>query len=233
MKKTLTLMALLILAFSLSACGDGSGGNQPAGSEPNNESATTTSPEQNTADKTAEDPSSLFPDLSAAIGGADKLAGYDAEAQQALIAAAREAGGDMEFHSDGTVVFMDDGGNVTTQKPDGTWEYQSVDGESGSVQFGGEWPDNEFTRQLPKPDFTLSTAITSDDGFTVIFIGATLDQIKAYAEQVKSVGFTVDENIEDREMSGMVFYTYTAQNTDGYEITVFSADSSAGLTMTK
>ena len=34
---------------------------------------------------------------------------------------------------------------------------------------GNEWPDNEFTRQVPKPDFAIITTVSSDSVFSAEF----------------------------------------------------------------
>ena len=157
----------------------------------------------------------------------------DAATRQAMIDAARAEGGDLEFRADGTVVYTDADGSVVIQHPDGSWEYRDPDGQVSTAQFGGDWPDNEFTRLLPKPSFTLSAAVTSGDMFTVVFLSAELDQLKAYTEQVKTSGFNVDADTQEMEVMGMLIYSYSAENANGYRVNIFSSAGSAGLTITK
>jgi predicted secreted protein len=99
-------------------------------------------------------------------------------------------------------------------------------------QFGGDWPDNEFTRILPKPDFAVSFAQEINDGFTVMF-SANIDQLKAYVEQVKAAGFTVGAYTQDTEIMGMAIYSYNAKNADGFEVNVYSTSGASGLNVFK
>ncbi len=154
----------------------------------------------------------------------------DAE-KQALIDEAKEDGVNITFTPDGKMVATDEDGSVMVQNPDGSW---AVQGEDGSVgQIGGDWPSNEFTALLPKPDFELFSANTSDTEFSVSFMSASIGQIRAYVERVKAAGFTVDAQTEDQSMMGMVIYSYTASNANGYSIEVFSAMGISGLTLSK
>jgi hypothetical protein len=111
----------------------------------------------------------------------------------------------------------------------------TIETDDGTIQaqLGGDWPDNEFTKLLPKPDFALNVAADSGDAFTVAFVDATVDQLKEYVEKVKSAGFTVDAETEESEVMGMSIYNYTAQNAAGYSIMVFSVAGSVGMTIEK
>ena len=173
------------------------------------------------------------PDLSGLIGGSVILSDTDPATQQALIDEARKQGGDLEFRTDGSMAYTDPDGSVLIQKPDGTWEYQDEDGGGASAQFGGDWPENEFTKLLPKPDFTLTAAVTSDGMFMVVFQGATPEQIKAYVEKVKSTGFTVNAETTDEEIMGMAMYSYNAKNSSGYKLNIYSAAGTSGLSIEK
>jgi len=100
-------------------------------------------------------------------------------------------------------------------------------------QFGGDWPENDFTKQIPKPDFGLTVGDMTDSEFSVLFQGATIEQIKDYVEKVKATGFTVNASTEDENIMGIVIYSYEAKNSAGYKVEVFSAMGMAGLTVTK
>ena len=76
-----------------------------------------------------------------------------------------------------------------------------------------QWPDDEFTRQIPKPDFNLFLANTSGNKFTAVFKGVTLEQIKAYTESVKAAGFTLAPELDEAAT-----YKYKASNGNGYSI---------------
>ena len=105
--------------------------------------------------------------------------------------------------------------------------------EDGEMQLGGDWPDNEFTRQLPNPNFDIMYALTSDNEFSTTFSNVDLGQTKAYVERIKSAGFTIDEDTEDMEVMGMTVYNFTAENAKGYKIQVYFGAGIAGLTVSK
>jgi len=226
MKKTLLTILALALAFSLAACGGGKTDSPTASTSPpaTGGSAPSTKPTESAV---------TAPDLNSVIGGSTKLSDADPASQQAMIDEARRQGGDMEFRSDGSVVFTDPDGNVVVQNPDGSWSYQDEDGGSVSMQMGGNWPDNEFTQMLPKPDFTITSAVDADGVFNVMFSGVTIEQLKDYTEKVKAAGFSFDEETEDMEVQGTVVYTYTAKNADDCEVTVFFTSGASGITLSK
>jgi predicted small lipoprotein YifL len=232
MKKAILLALALVMVFALAACG-GKDNNTGGSDDPLNRPGETSSTPAATPDNSnpADETPAVNPDLSALIGGTGKLSDYDAATRQAMIDAAKAEGGDLEFKADGSVVYTDPDGSKTVQNPDGTWVWENEDG--GQAQFGGEWPENEFTKLLPKPDFALTAASASNDSFTVAFSGVTLEQTKDYVEKVKAKGFTVDPESQDMEVAGMVTYSYTAKNADGYEILMFSMNGTSGLEITK
>jgi hypothetical protein len=219
MKKALFIILALALIFTMTACGGKDNDNKPGGNTPG------------TSQQSGATNPGNVPDLAGAIGGTGKLSEYDAATRQAMIDAAKAEGGNLEFKSDGSVVYTDKDGSKSIQNADGTWTYEGADGEVG--QYGGDWPENEFTKLLPKPDFALTAASTNANGFTVAFTNVTAAQLKAYVEQVKAKGFTVDAETEDQEVMGIVIYSYTAKNADGYEVGVFSTQGTSGLTLKK
>ena len=210
------------------------GGGKDTPSDGNNPAfVSNITPSENSNSGTDSIPSSAAPNLSDIIDGSMNISGADPAAKQAMIDEARKEGGDLEFRADGSMVYTDPEGSVMIQKPDGTWEYQDKDGGGVSVQYSGDWPENEYTKLLPKPDFTLTAAIATDSGFMVIFQDATIDQIKAYVEKIKLAGFTVGAETTDEDIMGMVMYSYDAKNTAGYSLSIFSAAGQAGLTIEK
>ena len=105
---------------------------------------------------------------------------------------------------------------------------------NGTVaQFGGEWMENEFTKQVPKPNFSMMGAAVEGDSFTVVFLGTSADEIKAYVQELKSKGFTQDEEVVEEEMMGIVMYSYSASNKAGYRVEIYSTFGTAGMTITK
>ena len=97
----------------------------------------------------------------------------------------------------------------------------------------GKWPDNEYTRLLPKPNITISFSASNEKSMEVLFSGATIEQLKAYAEQVKAAGFTVNPITSDEEEEAEGVYNYYAENAEGYEIGIFKAMGQSGFSLEK
>lgn len=125
----------------------------------------------------------------------------------------------------------DKDGSEVVQKADVTWTVKDPDGGEG--QLGGSWPDNEFTKLVPKPDFALGAAAGDRQEFSVVFMNATIEQMCGYTDKVQAVGFTVGAEVEDQELMGMVVYTYSASNAAGYRLEIYSAAGISGLTIRK
>jgi uncharacterized protein YxeA len=219
MKKALFIILALALIVTMAACGGNDTNNTPSGNTPDTSQGGNTNVPDN------------VPDLAGAIGGTGKLSDFDAATRQKMIDEARAEGGDLEFKADGSVVYTDPDGGKVIQKADGTWVWENENGNQG--QMGGDWPDNEFTKLLPKPDFALTAANTSSNDFSVAFTGVTVEQVKDYVEQVKAKGFTVNPDLQDENMMGIVVYTYEAKNADGYKVTITFAAGTTGLEIRK
>ena len=224
----LALIVSITLLISLVSCS-----SKPSGSVDDDaplvrddSTGSTSAPENNAGN---------VPDFSAIMagnGGTDTVWGMqDPAARQRIIDAAKADGFDVSFGADGSMTVKDKDGTVFVQSTDGTWTMQGEDGQT--ARLGGDWPDNEFTRLVPKPGFKLAGASTSDDEFSAAFQSADVGQIKAYAEQVKASGFTVDAEEEDQNVYGVVVYTYSAYNADGYRVEVTFASGTAGITINK
>jgi hypothetical protein len=98
------------------------------------------------------------------------------------------------------------------------------------------WPDNEYTKQLSKPEIGIKAAgmvkTGSSEMFSVTFAdGTTKEQIKTCVEKVKSDGFTQGAS----ESDDSTYYSYSAKNSVGYGISVIWTDnpSSGGLMVSK
>ena len=86
-------------------------------------------------------------------------------------------------------------------------------GLGGRGDTSGEWPDNEFTRLVPKPDFAVIFVIGDEERITIAFDNPSEAQMRAYAKQLESAGFTID--VWSWDDPG-VRYTYEAGNAAGY-----------------
>ena len=235
MKKILVLMLSLLLVFSLVACDSG---DNPNNDDPLNRDPGTSQNggENNNGTQGGTQGGATSGDVGSMISGIGSstalYSDMDAASKQAFIAEGARQGLDISFGADGSTTIVDTtDGTTLIQKPDGNWVFS--DGQGGEGQIGGNWPDNEYTKLVPKPSFELYAAVIEDETFSVMFTNATIEQIKAYAEQVKAAGFNLNEELTDENVMGMVIYSFAAENADGYSVEVFSASGTTGLRISK
>ncbi len=122
------------------------------------------------------------------------------------------------------------GGNATKkQAVDAADELEQQVMEALNVKnVSSKWENNEYTRQLPKPDIVVAAAGESDLGYSASFAAATLAQIKAYAAKVKEAGFDKEVWESDGDT-----YIYSADNADGWSVMVSWAEGQAGVLISK
>lgn len=235
MKKLLILMLALLLAFSFVACDSG---DNPNNDDPLNRDPGTSQNggENNNGTQGGTQGGATSGDVGSMISGIGSstalYSDMDAASKQAFIAEGARQGLDISFGADGSTTIVDTtDGTTLIQKPDGNWVFS--DGQGGEGQIGGNWPDNEYTKLVPKPSFELYAAVIEGETFSVMFTNATIEQIKAYAEQVKAAGFNLNEELTDENVMGMVIYSFAAENADGYSVEVFSASGTTGLRISK
>ena len=239
--KLFALLLALTLVFTLAACGNGnnddpSGSQQGTNAPLNREDDTSSTDNQGGTQSGNNDPSNVgdidIGSIMSGNGSTDTVYGQlDEASKQQIISDLESEGYDVSFGTDGSMTIVDPDGTTMVQKPDGTWVIKDEDGGEG--QLGGDWPDNEFTKLIPKPDFELFAANTETDSFSVAFTSATIEQIKDYAAKVKAAGFNINEEVEDQEVMGMVIYSFTAENADGYTIEITSANGTSSLSISK
>ena len=239
--KLLALLLALTLVFTLAACGNGnnddpSGSQQGTNAPLNREDDTSSTENQGGTQSGNNDPSNVgdidIGSIMSGNGSTDTVYGQlDEASKQQIISDLAKDGYEASFGADGSMTIVDPDGTTVVQKPDGTWVIKDEDGGEG--QIGGDWPDNEFTKLIPKPDFELFAANTETDSFSVAFTSATIEQIKDYAAKVKAAGFNINEEVEDQEVMGMVIYSFTAENADGYTIEITSANGTSSITISK
>ncbi len=212
MKKLFSILLVLIMVFAFVACDEST---------------------ENSSEGTTAAPSIDFASIMSGNGSTSTIWGkQDAATKQSIIAEGKKEGLDISFGADGSMTVVDDeSGDTITQNADGTWTIKSSDGGEG--QFGGNWPENDFTKLLPKPDFSLLAANTTDSEFSVAFQNVTVEQIKDYVEQVKEKGFTLESETTDREAAGMAVYMYKAQNAEGYVVTVTFTSAASGISLAR
>ena len=239
--KLLALLLALTLVFTLAACGNGnnddpSGSQQGTNAPLNREDDTSSTENQGGTQSGNNNPSNVgdidIGSIMSGNGSTDTVYGQlDEASKQQIISDLESEGYDVSFGTDGSMTIVDPDGTTMVQKPDGTWVVKDEDGGEG--QIGGDWPDNEFTKLIPKPDFELFAANTETDSFSAAFTSATIEQIRDYAAKVKAAGFNINEEVEDQEVMGMVIYSFTAENADGYTIEITSANGTSSITISK
>ena len=221
----IALVLSVVLALSFASCG---GSKSDSSAAPDDDAPLVR--DDSAAVSVPEGDQPGLPDFGAIMsgnGGTDKIwSAQDESTKQALVEAARQSGCEVTFGADGSTVIKDPEGNTFIQTADGAWTSHNDDGST--TQIGGNWPDNEFTRLLPKPEFALLGASSSETEFSVAFQSVSVEQIKDYAEKVKARGFTVDAQETDQNSYGVAVYYYEAYNADGYYVSIsFAAGSSA------
>ena len=89
---------------------------------------------------------------------------------------------------------------------DEDWDFDDDDwdGEVDPKDFGldemyepGVWPDNEYTRQIPKPDFDNDDSFVEDGEFTTTLLDVSLDDARKLSDQMQAAGFTKNLIIVD------------------------------------
>ena len=109
----------------------------------------------------------------------------------------------------------------------------AVDPSGADMQAGGDWPDNEYTRRIPRPDFHVNSVTQAENAFNISFGETEVAQLRAYVRKLRAAGFTIDPRIEDQTSLGIVAYSYTAKDAAGYEVNIYSAGGTRGLTLKK
>ncbi len=241
MKKILILLLAGTMVFTMAACGDKdtASGDDILSREDtvlSREDAPLSREESSDTAASNENEGSKIPkaDFSAIMmgqGSTDIVWGKQDIATKALFKAdAKEMGLEASFGEDGSTTLTADDFSMT-QKPDGSWV--NISEEDGETQFGDNWPENEFTKLLPKPAFPITMANSNGDEFVVVFENPDLDALRAYAQKVKAAGFDQNVEVMDENVMGMVIYTYSADHASGYHVEVFSASGTSGITVTK
>ena len=103
----------------------------------------------------------------------------------------------------------DDGATKTT-------ESEASTNEENVLFAKTEWPENDATALIPKPEFSvpLESADTSESKFrtrvTGTWVGATQQEVADYVQKLKDAGFTVYANENSMETQ----YSYSASNAE-------------------
>ena len=229
MKKLIALLLALVMVFALAACdsGDAPNNDDPLNRDPG---TSQNGGENNNETQGGTQSGAASGDVGSMISGIGSstalYSDMDAASKQAFIAEGARQGLDISFGADGsTTIVNTTDGTTLIQKPDGNWVFS--DGQGGEGQIGGNWPDNDLAKLVPAANFTISASTYYDGNCAISFSGVTLDQIKAYVEQVKSAGFDNDVTLTDN--AG--YYSYQAYDDAGNSAQVFFTAGIGGLNM--
>lgn len=112
-------------------------------------------------------------------------------------------------------------GNNDTPAPSGSGDpgasqQQPSDTPDNSEANTDKWPSNDMADTVPKPAVgTVKTVITKEEDKTcTIYMTWTEDDAKAYVEQCRETGFTVNEWTQDSP------YLYAARSADDVDLVV-------------
>ncbi|MBR5768339.1 MAG: hypothetical protein IKX86_06685 [Clostridia bacterium] len=107
-------------------------------------------------------------------------------------------------------------------------------GDGGAVsQNEGKWPDNEYTRRVPAPNFVIFMSTPDEDGFSAVSQSAKLEDVKAYAAKVKEAGFKIDIDETEQSVFGVAIYTFSADDGDGYHVDISFTAGSCAISISK
>jgi len=98
--------------------------------------------------------------------------------------------------------------------------------------FSAEWPENEFTKQVPRPNFEVGIGTLTEEGYTAI-CGASITDLKDYVESLKRAGFNKDADTTDTSAFGFTVYSYSANNGKGYYVDIGNTMGMSSIAITK
>ena len=236
MKKLLTAILICMLAaalvISMTSCG---GGTNKETNKPNTQTTDDDSPLTRPDTTTTSNDTVDMPDFASILAGngdTGRVWGKeDPAVRQQIIDEGKAQGLDISFAGDGTMTIKDQEGGTIVQSTDGSWTYQDENGHTS--QYGGDWPENKFTKLVPKPDFNLMGASSDECSFTVAFNQVTLQQIKDYVGKIKLAGFTINIEVNEQDVYGIQLYEFSAENSDGYTVEVTFANGTSGITISE
>lgn len=93
--------------------------------------------------------------------------------------------------------------------------------------FNATWPENEFTKQVPKPNFEIALGIPDESSYTAAFSNATVETLKDYVKDLRRAGFT--QNEDTQEYFG---YSFSADN-GKYRVEVLYTGIMNAITITR
>lgn len=115
-----------------------------------------------------------------------------------------------------------------------TTETTTVETTTQEETTVSQWPENEYTGIVPKPEFgVLNGAVEIEGEFYVTINESEISEVKAYVEILKTFGFIENTELIDKEPLGIDVYSYSAESISGYKILVEYAMKVCSVTITK
>jgi hypothetical protein len=133
-----------------------------------------------------------------------------------------------------TMMFAACGGNASKKQGENaaadiaTEAEQQVKEATEAKSVSASWENNDFTKQVPKPDIAITAAGESRVGYSANFNKATLEQVKAYAAKVKAAGFNVGATERDGDT-----YMFDAKNAAGWSVLISWSAGKSGILISK
>jgi len=164
-------------------------------------------------------------DFEALMDGALELDDLSDAQKRKLAEEGAERGFVVTFDNGLTV--LDDNGRVILRRT----EDGAVYDEYGNlIVAGSDWPDNEFTRQVPNPMIETSSTTFNAQGFTSMLDEMDKAAAEAYAKKLREAGFTIDIPVDFSYSKGV---EVNAKNAAGYIVEFFWANGGADLKASK
>ncbi len=207
MKQLFLIFSACILALALGGCGSKeaeTAKDSPSSSTQSHKEGGILTREDKTDEKATEKPAA---DDTAATNPVTDITDFNSLVSSAnrnnltadqiaqLEADGEENGYKIQWAEDGSMILVEDNGNT--------------------VALNGDWPDNEFTKAVPRPNLPITASTTEESSFFAIFGETSKEDLKAYAEELIKAGFTQEADTQEQSFGGMDIYSYTAQNSDG------------------
>ncbi|MDR2686443.1 MAG: hypothetical protein LBB75_01725 [Oscillospiraceae bacterium] len=129
------------------------------------------------------------------------------------------------------------GGGETEPSPGGDTPVDIADalnklGEELGQAFSATWPENEYTKQVPKPKFDVGLGTATEDSY-VVLCGATIPELRDYVKDLQKAGFSKGADTTDTSAFGLTVYSYTAHNGKGYRVEIGNAMGVSTISITK
>jgi len=88
--------------------------------------------------------------------------------------------------------------------------------------FSATWPENVFTKQVPKPKFEVGLGTVTETEYSFL-CGADIPALREYVKDLQRAGFNKNADTQDTSAFGFSVYSYTADNNKGFRVEINNA----------